>query len=546
MSHFRLRNFVAPGRRLALLVSTACLVAIAPIACGSDSWDDIWAHPHEQVGHLNCTSATCHGRTSPRFASADPTGQEYWHWFNDPHAAAGRRMSEPRFQEVLRKASNLPEGKTDPVVYAQCAKCHDPLGSIESQRSAADSPSLSLSPSNTALSLNRGIGCETCHGGAKDWLVEHFRNGYSRQDLLQRGMIDTKNLLVRARLCASCHVGSVSQDMNHDMIAAGHPPLRFELASHQAIIDKKHWNDSPRRRAEPDYEVQLWAAGRIASADAALSLLEGRAQRKIAAEKNPAATMSRVPWPEFASHNCFACHHSLRPYDGTAAAGQTGPRSRGLPWQTWDVLLADRLLAGPQLKSDDLPSPEAMFPNRLKLISLEMEKSLSPSAAQVADLAAQARALLRQKTRVNDRGTLLAHDDSPISVADVAEILAARPTVSPPTWDALCQELAAILAAERSIRDGAAKADEPAFVAARPDQMQPDAGASLRARTRRVADSLRFTSAEFERPAATGKWLPRPSSAAGTMTLAEVAAEIAALTIELNRILATDDSASTN
>ena len=91
-------------------------------------------------------------------------------------------------------------------------------------------------------------------------------------------MVDTKNVLVRAALCASCHVGSAENDVTHDMLAAGHPPLRFEMASHQALIERKHWDDAAAT-AQPEYEVQLWAAGRIASAEAALDLLEGRAKR---------------------------------------------------------------------------------------------------------------------------------------------------------------------------------------------------------------------------------------------------------------------------
>ena len=82
------------------------------------------------------------------------------------------------------------------------------------------------------------IGCETCHGGARRWLSEHYQHDVGRDELASLGMIDTKNLLVRARVCAACHVGSAENDMNHDMIAAGHPPLHFELASYEALIKR--------------------------------------------------------------------------------------------------------------------------------------------------------------------------------------------------------------------------------------------------------------------------------------------------------------------
>src|SRR5947208_2216032 len=80
-----------------------------------------------------------------------------------------------------------------------------------------------------------------------------------REQLTALGMTDTKNLFARARLCSGCHIGSPQQEVNHDLYAAGHPPLRFELASYEALIGRKHWDDAPRRVADADYEVQLWA-----------------------------------------------------------------------------------------------------------------------------------------------------------------------------------------------------------------------------------------------------------------------------------------------
>src|SRR5207248_11256902 len=136
----------------------------------------------------------------------------------------------------------------------------------------------------------------------------------------------------RPRLCSACHIGSAEQDMNHDMIAAGHPPLRFELAAYEALLQPKHWNDGLRRLAEPDYEVQLWAAGRMAAAEATLALTESRAKRASA----------DAPWPELAEYNCFACHQSLRPEAGklTDAASLDRPRSVPL-WQTWNLAFAE-------------------------------------------------------------------------------------------------------------------------------------------------------------------------------------------------------------
>lgn len=124
-----------------------------PFAAQSQDWQDIAQRPQGVLGSLSCASVTCHGRVEPRNFPGAASQQEYLHWlggqpsyvgglrhydprarvakdYADPHALAARRMAEPRFQEVLRRASNLPDGQTDPQIYAKCAACHDPLSLV--------------------------------------------------------------------------------------------------------------------------------------------------------------------------------------------------------------------------------------------------------------------------------------------------------------------------------------------------------------------------------------------------------------------------------
>src|SRR5438270_762444 len=65
----------------------------------------------------------------------------------------------------------------------------------------------------------------------------------------------------------------------------------------------------------PRDEGRTWALGQLASADAALALLEQRARHGA--------------WPEFAEYDCYGCHHGLtgRPKPGN-------PR-RTLAWGSW-------------------------------------------------------------------------------------------------------------------------------------------------------------------------------------------------------------------
>jgi hypothetical protein len=465
------------------------------------------------LGTLSCTSASCHGSTQPRSSGSGVSQQEFVHWLGtrseysegrrdydsrarivksnaDPHALAAQRMREPRFQEVLRRASLQADGSLDATMYGRCARCHDPVGTSPEAELLTLTPVLSHGEREQVQAIGRGIGCESCHGGAKHWIAAHYERDISRERLAALGMVDTKNLLVRARQCAACHVGSAENDMNHDMIAAGHPPLRFELASFESLIPHKHWNDASQRLAQPDYEVQLWAAGRIAAAEAALAVLEGRAKR--AAEGHRQAT-----WPELAEANCFACHQSLEPNSARLPLAAFSFGKKGLPWQTWNVALLSSV--APRQHEQTLPSPDQAVSTRLTQLRQAMESTLTPSAADVARLAAQTRIALREKyTRLE-----------PI---DAATILAGIGTLSADVnWDELCQQTAVLVAVKRSL------VDQGALTGANQDDCD--------GRLRRIAAALRFASNVREWPAVFSRNPP--------LSLAEVTRELAALREQL-------------
>ena len=58
------------------------------------------------------------------------------------------------------------------------------------------------------------------------------------------GMRDLQNLYVRANSCVACH-----QNLDADILAAGHPELRFELDG-QSVAEPKHWRDPPSTGAK--------------------------------------------------------------------------------------------------------------------------------------------------------------------------------------------------------------------------------------------------------------------------------------------------------
>jgi hypothetical protein len=144
-------------------------------------------------------------------------------------------------------------------------------------------------------------------------------------------MTDMKNLRVRAEVCVRCHVGGGDADVNHDLIASGHPRLLFEAGAHLARYPR-HWKLSDDKKRHPDFEARGWLVGRLVSAKAALELLSERAKG------------NGRPWPEFAEYNCADCHHRLQDSGHRRQSGHLDGRPAGSPrWGTWHYPLLPTL-----------------------------------------------------------------------------------------------------------------------------------------------------------------------------------------------------------
>jgi hypothetical protein len=361
-------------------------------------------------------------------------------------------------------------------------------------------PSLGFSePFRAAVA--QGIGCETCHGGARQWLTLHYQSGVSRGELLQLGMVDTKDLLVRAKLCASCHIGSADQDMNHDMIAAGHPPLRFEQASYEALLGRKHWDDTPARAANPNYEVQLWAAGRRAAAFAALDLLEARSKGTGDGGQGTGSCREK-PWPAFAESNCLACHQPLRRNLAETAPQFTVERHLRAPaWQTWNTALVEATFLPRSTTAAELPPPDGSWPTAIQKLRLVMEQTAEPDRQQVARMVSVAKRAFVGQT---------ADDLSVLTASSLLEKIGDLDRDV--TWDEMCQYLAALAAARRALGDqgklGAADGGGRESIAVdvvhdgrRLPQSTPDPLLSqIQQRIDRVAAGLRFVAPNREWP----------------------------------------------
>ena len=180
--------------------------------------------------------------------------------------------------------------KTEAHEDQRCLSCHVAPG-FDVKQHLPDAPYFKTD----------GVSCESCHGPAGKWLNVHhlatWRSLNAEAKKIQ-GMNDTQSLVGRAQLCARCHVGEAGMDVDHDLIAAGHPRLHFEFAAFHAHMPR-HWPDTKDHAGKHDFEARAWAIGQLATAHAALKLLAHRAGD------------AGKPWPEFAEHDCLGAQFQI-------------------------------------------------------------------------------------------------------------------------------------------------------------------------------------------------------------------------------------------
>jgi hypothetical protein len=221
---------------------------------------------HGNIGAGGCASSNCHGATNAASAAESRIfGNEYATWsVSDKHARAFKALEEARGK---RMAEIL--GIADATRDKRCTACHA-AGSTDKTRSD-------------------GVACEACHGPAEAWLGTHTRPN-SHEASVKAGMIDTKRLDVRANTCLACHLGAPGQEVDHELIAAGHPDLAFELDTFTAAQPAHH------RLPAANLRQRAWAVGETAGL--------ARSMRMVQAHEKS--------WPEFSDLECYQCHHDLR------------------------------------------------------------------------------------------------------------------------------------------------------------------------------------------------------------------------------------------
>jgi hypothetical protein len=255
------------------------------------------ADASKYTGPGSCSSTSCHGSVKPR-ADSRIFQNEYSVWaVKDKHAKAYDALIGPVGERMARI---LGLGKSEQA--AKCLVCH-----------ALDVPAEARAKT---FDLGEGVSCESCHGPASSWLGPHTTRNWTHEQSVAAGMYDTRNLARRTEKCLTCHLGTQEKFVDHEMIAAGHPDLYFELDSFSAVMPR-HWKtpreSAPGASAESNaWEgVREWGTGQAVQLRASMERIAWRSKGKN--------------WPEYSELQCFACHHSL------TASEQSWRQERGFP-----------------------------------------------------------------------------------------------------------------------------------------------------------------------------------------------------------------------
>ena len=310
----------------------------------------------QNMSSVSCNGQACHANSFAERGFEWNTSLQVW-FKHDPHSKAGQVLDGELSRRMIRHllATN-DESVSGSEEVAKSEQTGNRFSAAEAkvvrERCLGCHTSATTSDCANVVDLDplivEGVSCGSCHGPADDWLDPHTREDWVKKDkkrFVDTAMRDTEGHVERAKTCVRCHVGSrtedgVLRDMNHDLIAAGHPALRFDLLEYL----QRYQRDNPRPgkgdwiphwsfEAEEKFlesKLKVRQVGRAVGLAAAAKLSAERAWDAKARDPN-------VPWPEFADFDCFACHRTLNPDAFRLTKNASVEHvSGGLPkWNPW-------------------------------------------------------------------------------------------------------------------------------------------------------------------------------------------------------------------
>src|SRR5712692_3734478 len=229
--------------------------------------------PIKYIGPGSCAATSCHGSVKP-IAGSRVLQNEYSTWIiKDKHSRAYQALTGDvgeRMAYILKLGAKAEEAP-------KCLACH----------------ALNPAPEQhgRTFEISEGVSCENCHGPASGWLGPHTTRSWTHEKSVALGMHDTRNLIHRTEKCLECHLGTKNKFVDHEMIAAGHPDLYFELDSFSAVMPR-HWKVPRESESGKPVEdaawagVREWSTGQAVQLRAAMERLAWRAKNERADKKD--------------------------------------------------------------------------------------------------------------------------------------------------------------------------------------------------------------------------------------------------------------------
>lgn len=237
--------------------------------------------PAMHLGVSSCGGSSCHGALEP-WKGSSVRQDEFHTWQDkDAHAKAYKTLLSERSKRI---AKNL--GLPNAYEAKICLDCH------------ADN----VAPEKRAngFQISDGVGCESCHGGAVDWLGKHASGKFGHAENVKAGLFPTEDPVARAKLCLSCHFGDKDRFITHRIMGAGHPRMAFGLDTFTAVQPAHFVVDADYKKRKGNIShIKVWAVGEVVAIDYLLDALT-----------DPKRNQDGI-FPELVFYDCHACHHPM-------------------------------------------------------------------------------------------------------------------------------------------------------------------------------------------------------------------------------------------
>jgi len=285
----------------------------------------------KHLGVASCAGSTCHGSSVP-FADSNVLQNEFRTWNEqDPHARAYQSLLTNESKKIARNLG-LASAETADV----CLNCH--ADNVLAEQRGEE------------FIVIDGVGCETCHGGAENYIQSHMSS--THQENLAAGLRKTEDPGVRAELCVSCHIGNhTDRKITHTIMGAGHPRLSFELNTFSSI-QPAHYEvdqDYVDRKGEHN-ELHIWAIGQLVASEQLLTNIEEFPRSGL--------------FPELVHMDCLGCHQPMSKVDW-APNPLTNLSAGALRYNDAHLLMSYQLAktVSPSLANEVLSNTQAFLNN---------------------------------------------------------------------------------------------------------------------------------------------------------------------------------------